>query len=100
LYRDYLADARRALKQIRAAWLEQNVDQFRAQAHYLKGSSQILGATLVAQRSAELEDMGRQAKLANAELLLSATTDAIGALQEELARRLGRAVIPEDGSPV
>jgi HPt (histidine-containing phosphotransfer) domain-containing protein len=96
--RDYLAEARRTLAQLRGALAQEEAGQFRDRAHYLRGSSLVLGATAVAQCCASLEHMGRNSELRDAAALLEQTSAAVDVVQTELARRLGPSVVPVEGS--
>lgn len=98
LYRDYLAEARQALVQLRSALVRRDAEQFRERAHYLRGSSLIVGASVVARSCANLELMGRNSEFCGAALLLDQASAALEAIEIELARRLGPAVIPAEGS--
>jgi HPt (histidine-containing phosphotransfer) domain-containing protein len=98
LYRDYLADARSALLQLGNALRRKQAEEFRSRAHYVKGSSLILGANLVAQYCATLEEMGRQSEFSGAQQLLDKTAAAIDRVEAELLRRLGPAAAPAKGS--
>ena len=48
LCRDYLAEARRTLAHLRSALAQKDATRFRDRAHYLRGSSLVIGATAVA----------------------------------------------------
>ena len=58
LYREYLTDARRKLGELEEALLQNDEEQLRTHAHYLKGSSQITGVRRVAEWCAALERIG------------------------------------------
>ena len=96
LYRDYLADARQALRMLRNAVQQKQADEVRSKAHRLKGSSLVLGATAVAQCATALEEMGRQADVQGASAMLERTLQALQEVQAELSRRLGAGVVPAD----
>jgi len=98
LCRDYLAEARSTLAQLRRALAQEDAGWFRDRAHYLRGSSLVLGATAVARCCAEMERMGRNSDLRDAVPLLDQTSAALDAVQAELARRLGQSVVPVEGS--
>jgi len=98
LYRDYLAEARQAFAQLRGALVRTDAEGFRERAHYLRGSSLIVGATVIARCCANLELMGRNSDFRDAVRLLDQTSAALEAIEIELARRLGPAVIPAEGS--
>lgn len=98
LCRDYLAEARITLDQLRCALGQNDTGQFRERAHYLRGSSLVLGAAVVARCCATLEQMGRSSELQNALPLLDQTSAALDAVQAELTKRLGQSVLPIEGS--
>ena len=98
LYRDYLAEARQVLPQLRRAWAEKDAERLRDRAHYLRGSSLIVGATVMARCCSSLELMGRNSEFGETELLLGQTSAALDALEAELTRRLGPNVVPVEGS--
>ena len=99
LYRDYLAEARQVLAQLRqCAWPRKDGAHLRDRAHYLRGSSLIMGATMVARCCADLELMGRNSDFRDAARLLDQTSAALDAVEAELAKRLGPAVVPVEGS--
>ncbi|HEY4932601.1 MAG TPA: Hpt domain-containing protein [Terriglobales bacterium] len=98
LYRDYLADAWRLLGMLREAVQQQQLEELRAKAHHLKGSSMVLGARAVAQCATSLEEMGRQADVQGAVAMLERTHQALQHVQSELADRLGAGVVPADKS--
>ena len=93
LYRDYLADAWRTLKLLREAARQQRKDEIRDKAHYLKSSSLVLGARMVARHAHKLEERARACELID-ELLLDRIADAVTEVQAELAERLGGGVLP------
>jgi HPt (histidine-containing phosphotransfer) domain-containing protein len=98
LCRDYLAEARSTLGQLRGALAQEDAGWFRDRAHYLRGSSLVLGATAVARCCADLERMGRESDLRDASPLLDQASAALDELQVELTRRLGPSVVPVEGS--
>ena len=98
LYRDYLAEGRQALAQLRGTLARKDAERFRERAHYLRGSSLIVGASVVARCCANLELIGRNSEFRDATRLLDQTSAALDAIEAELARRLGSAVIPAEGS--
>jgi HPt (histidine-containing phosphotransfer) domain-containing protein len=98
LYRDYLAEARQSFAQLRSALARNDGEQFRERAHYLRGSSLIVGATLVARCCSDLERMGRNSEFREAARLLDQTSAALATVEAELARKLGPSVVPAEGS--
>lgn len=98
LCREYLSEARHTLAQLRDALAKPDAEQVRGRAHYLRGSSLVLGATAVAQSCATLEIMGRNSDLDDAERLLVQISAALNDVEAELARRLGPSVVPVEGS--
>lgn len=98
LCRDYLAEARRSLAHLRSALANRDAGRFRDRAHYLRGSSLVMGATVVAHCCTLLEQMGLNSDLHDAAPLLEQTSQALDAAQAELAQRLGASVVPVDDS--
>ncbi len=98
LCRDYVFEARAALEQVRQALAQANAGQLRERAHYLKGSSMIIGARELSLCCATLEQMGRDAELANADTELAGARAALKAVENELSREFGPGVLPEEGS--
>jgi HPt (histidine-containing phosphotransfer) domain-containing protein len=98
LCRDYLAEARRTVAHLHSALVQKDAGRFRDRAHYLRGSSLMLGAAAVARCCAALELMGRDSQLHDAAALLDQASKALDAVQAELARRLGQSVVPVEGS--
>ena len=98
LYRDYLVEAHQALAQLRSAVARKDGDHLRERAHYIRGSSLIVGATVVARCCADLELMGRNSEFREAARLLDHTSTALTAVEAELARRLSPSVFPAEGS--
>jgi HPt (histidine-containing phosphotransfer) domain-containing protein len=98
LCRDYLAEARRTLAHLRSALAQKDATRFRDRAHYLRGSSLVIGATAVARCCTSLEQMGRDGEFRVAAPVLDQVAEALQAVQVELAARLGESVIPIEGS--
>jgi HPt (histidine-containing phosphotransfer) domain-containing protein len=98
LYREYLVEARRTLEQLHSSLLHLNAEKLRARAHYLKGSSQVVGATVVGRYCAALEEKGRDGDLSQAEELLDQTTAALALVEAELRNRLGTVAAPSTDS--
>ncbi len=94
LYRDYLSDARQTLNSLRAACDAKNGDELRFKAHYLKGSSLVLGIPPVARLCVELEDIGRVPEFAVASRKLGELGELLGRVQSDLERKLGPRVNP------
>lgn len=84
--------------QLRIALGKEDAEKFRDRAHYLRGSSLIVGATEVARLSADLELKGRDSNFEDAAILLGQTLAALDTVEAELTRRLGHAVVPVQGS--
>src|SRR5271167_3828976 len=59
LCREYLTEARQTLAQLRNAFTLKQAEELRSRAHYLKGSSMLLGAVYVTKCCASLEAMGK-----------------------------------------
>ena len=98
LYRDYLAEARQVLMQFRETLTENDAEKLRDRAHYLRGSSLIVGATVIARSCASLELMARNSEFADAAALLDQTSTALDAAEAKLTKRLGPTVVPVEGS--
>lgn len=98
LYRDYLGEARQALAQLRNALAQKDSVHLRERAHYLRGSSLVLGATVIARCCAHLEQMDGISDVRSARRLLNQTSAALNATEAELTRRLGPAAVPVEGS--
>jgi HPt (histidine-containing phosphotransfer) domain-containing protein len=94
LYRDYLCEARQTLAQLRTALAKKDAEHFRDRSHYLRGSSLIVGAAVIARCCASLEVMGRSAEFRDATHLLDQTSMALDAVEAELRKKLGPAVVP------
>ena len=94
LYRDYLADARRKLAELKQALVSADGERLRSQAHYLKGSSQITGMRGIAQRCAALEETACSGNQSETERLVHEVAAAIDAGERELIQKLGEAVTP------
>jgi HPt (histidine-containing phosphotransfer) domain-containing protein len=100
LYRDYLVEACQTLLQLRSAWADKDAEKLRDRAHYLRGSSLIVGTTVMARCCARLELMGRNSEFGETALVLDQTSAALEAVEAELTRRLGPDVVPVEGSAV
>ncbi len=98
LCRDYVSEARNALSQIREALIQANAGQLRERAHYLKGSSMMIGARELSRRCASLEQMGRDSELSAAEPELERAFAALKMVEGELSQEFGPVVLPEEGS--
>lgn len=96
LYRDYLANAWNTLRSLREAVQQENAEEVSEKAHYLKGSSLVLGARVVAQRAAALRELALNGDASAAEAGLKQLEQALQEVQAELADRLGAGVIPAD----
>jgi len=98
LCRDYVSEARKTLDQIGRALADADVRQLRERAHYLKGSSMMIGARELSDSCARLEQMGRDGQLSEAAPELAQATAALKTVEAELLRELGPAAVPEHGS--
>jgi histidine phosphotransfer protein HptB len=98
LCRDYLTEARATVAQLREALSQQNAPQVRDRAHYLKGSSMMLGAREVSEACATLETMGRTSNLTGAGSALDDVLTALKRVETELAEIVGPTVLPAEGS--
>jgi len=96
LYRDFLADARESWQVLREGVQAGQVESVRAKAHYLKSSSLVLGAPVVARYAAMLEESAIQHESEKFGSLLAEVEKALQDVQAELTKRLGAGVIPAD----
>ena len=94
LCRDYIFEARTALSQISDALHGKDPSQLRDRAHYLKGSSMMIGARELSEHCSKLEQMGRDSELATAEPEYERAAAALKAVENELQQELGPAVLP------
>jgi HPt (histidine-containing phosphotransfer) domain-containing protein len=98
LCRDYLIEAGRTLAQLREAVANGDAAMVRDRAHYLKGSSMMLGAQEVSQACAALETMGRDSNLTEAEPALENVLTALKNVETVLTEVVGPAALPAEGS--
>lgn len=98
LCRDYIAEARLALSQLADALTIGDAVQVRERAHYLKGSSMMIGARDLSQCCATLEQMGRDSDLTAAGTQLEQAREALKGVETELSQQLGPTVLPNEGS--
>ena len=94
LCRDYIAEARTAVAEIRVALDAKDAARLRDRAHYLKGSSMMMGATELSQRCSRLEQMGRDSDLTGSESEYTGAVSALKEVEAELQHELGGAVLP------
>lgn len=95
---EYIAEARATITKLQQALAEGNAPEFRERAHYLKGSSMMIGARQLSQCCAALEQMGRDSDLTAAEPALQQTIAALKAVEDELIQDLGPIALPAEGS--
>ena len=98
LCRDYIFEARATISQIRDALEHGDAAQLRERAHYLKGSSMMIGAQQLSGHCGALEQMGRDSQLATAGAELERTVAALKSVESELEQEFGPAVLPQEGS--
>ncbi len=98
LCREYVTEARSTIVKLRQALSTGDAPEMRERAHYLKGSSMMIGAHQLTQCCATLEGMGRDSDLSGAEFALDQAIAALQAVEEELVREIGPMAIPADGS--
>jgi HPt (histidine-containing phosphotransfer) domain-containing protein len=98
LCREYIGEARATIALLRNAVAEGNAVECRERAHYLKGSSLMIGARHLSQYCAILEQMGRDSDVTAAEPVLEQAAAALRAVEEELTRDLGPVALPAEGS--
>ena len=98
LCREYLTEARQTLAELRNAFTLKHAKELRNRAHYLKGSSMLLGAVYVTKCCASLEAMGKKGDFSETEHMLDQTAAALDAVEHEFVKRLGPDVLPAKGS--
>ncbi|MGB8888093.1 MAG: Hpt domain-containing protein [Candidatus Korobacteraceae bacterium] len=98
LCREYLEEARNTLAQLREAFRVKDAMALRERAHYLKGSSLMVGASRLSQCCATLERMGRDSDFRGAEPMLDDTATALREVEVRLTEQVGPEVIPAEGS--
>ena len=98
LCREYVAEARSTINKLRKALAERDATEVRERAHYLKGSSLMIGAKTLAQRCGNLEQMGRDSDLEAAEPVLEQVIASLKDVEDELTRELGPVALPAEGS--
>jgi HPt (histidine-containing phosphotransfer) domain-containing protein len=94
LCRDYVTEARSTIEKLRQSLADGDAAEVRERAHYLKGSSMMIGARSLSQCCAALEQMGRDSDLEAAEPALDRIAVALRAVEEELMKRLGSMAFP------
>ena len=94
LYREYLAEAWNTLHSLREAVQQHIAQDASEKENYLKGSSLVLGARLVARVAATLQELALNGDARGAEAGLKQIEQALLELQAELSDRLGARVIP------
>jgi HPt (histidine-containing phosphotransfer) domain-containing protein len=94
LYRDYLADAWESLQVLRESVQRREVETVRAKSHYLRSSSLVMGAQVVARYAAILEEAAGTSDSQRFGDLLDELARSLKEVQNELAVRLGSGVIP------
>jgi HPt (histidine-containing phosphotransfer) domain-containing protein len=98
LCHDYVAEARSTISQLRNALAQGNAAEVRERAHYLKGSSMMLGAQQLSQTCATLELMGRDSNLATAAPVLEQAMTSLRELEMVLKEVVGPTALPAEGS--
>jgi HPt (histidine-containing phosphotransfer) domain-containing protein len=98
LCREYISEARNALAQIGEALTRADAGQVRERAHYLKGSSMMVGARELSSCCAKLEQMGRDSDLRDAAPELQRAEAAMKAVETYLSQEVGASVLPGEGS--
>jgi HPt (histidine-containing phosphotransfer) domain-containing protein len=94
LYRDYLAEAWQSLQNIKESIESGRTELVRSNAHYLRSSSLVLGASEVARWAAKLEEAAIASEAKEFDALQAELQTAINGVQVELSERLGTAVFP------
>ena len=95
--REFLAEAGKTLAQLRNAFTLKQAEELRNRAHYLKGSSLIVGAVSVTRCCASLEAMGKTGDWSEAEAVLDQLSAALQAVEQEYVKILGAGVLPGKG---
>jgi HPt (histidine-containing phosphotransfer) domain-containing protein len=95
---EFLTEAQRTLAQLRNAFTLKQAEELRNRAHYLKGSSMIVGAVGVTQCCTSLEAMGKKGNLNEAEPVLEQLSAVLKAVEQEFVKILGSEVLPVEGS--
>jgi HPt (histidine-containing phosphotransfer) domain-containing protein len=98
LCRDYVAEARTTLSQLESALAQGNAAALSDRAHYLKGSSMMLGAQRLSQTCATLELMGRDSNLATAAPVLELAMTSLREVEMVLKEVVGPGALPAEGS--
>jgi HPt (histidine-containing phosphotransfer) domain-containing protein len=98
LCQEYLTEAGQTLAQLRNLFTLKQAEDFRNRAHYLRGSSMVMGAIAVTQCCASLEAIGKKGDLNEAEPLLDQLAAALLAVEQEFVKMLGPDVLPARGS--
>ena len=98
LCRDYVTEARSTLTHLQEAIDQSDPVKLRERAHYLKGSSMMLGAQDLSQACAVLERMGRDNEPGGSSICPARTAAALKEVEIELAKIVGPAVLPAEGS--
>src|ERR1017187_8670150 len=96
--REFLAEARQTLAQLRNAFTLKQAEELRNRAHYLKGSSMIVGAAGVTQCCTSLEAIGKKGDLNEAEPVLEQLSATLEAVEQEFVKIVGPDVLPVEGS--
>ncbi len=97
LCRDYLSEARITIAQLRETLEHGDAGRLRERAHYLKGSSMMIGAQDLSKACATLEQMGQNSDLSAANLELDRAVAALKTVEDELIQELGPTVLPDRG---
>lgn len=89
LYREFLKEAQRTLMDMRVAGRERRAEDVRNHAHYLKGSSLIMGALVVARQCGVLEQVGSESDFGQIQRLIEQMGTALAAVERCLTNKLG-----------
>ncbi len=98
LCKEYIAEARSTIARLQNALAQRDAAEVRERAHYLKGSSLMIGARNLAQCCGRLEQMGRNSELEAAEAVLDQAIAALKAVEDELSKEVGPVALPAEGS--
>ena len=94
LYREYLAEARLSLGEVKQAIQRTDASAVQARAHYLRSSSMVLGVVHVAREAGMLEEIARSGNLERAGMRLKQAELCLQQVTARLVEELGSQVDP------
>lgn len=98
LCQQYLTDARAAVLELRSAVTNKQTDKILDRAHYLKGSSSMLGAKGIVKHCVALERMVSARDFAEMERAVGETAAALDEVEVALGKLLSEPAPPAAGS--